>query len=82
VYGVPHYQNAGQNHKLLTDNKSFGNVNKFKYLGTAVIKHNCIHAEIKSRLYLETFAFVSHLLTENSEIKIHKTVILLFLYAF
>jgi hypothetical protein len=47
---VPHYQNARQNHELLTANKSFENVEKFKYLGTAITNQKCIHKEIKSRL--------------------------------
>jgi hypothetical protein len=37
-----HHQNAGQNHDLLTANKSFGNVAEFIYLGTTITDHNCI----------------------------------------
>jgi hypothetical protein len=44
------HRNAGQNHSLLTANKSFQNVTKFGYLGAAVINQNCVHEEIKSRL--------------------------------
>jgi hypothetical protein len=31
-----HHQNAGQKHNLLTDNKFFENVTKFKHLETKV----------------------------------------------
>jgi len=33
---VSRHQNAGHHHSLLTANKSFENVAKFKYLGTTV----------------------------------------------
>jgi len=42
------HQNAGQNHTLLTANKSVDAVAKLTYLETAAT--NCIHQEIKSRL--------------------------------
>jgi hypothetical protein len=31
-------QNAGQNHNIKTDNKSFDRVEEFKYLGTTLSK--------------------------------------------
>jgi len=39
-----------QNHSLLTANRTFLNVAKFKYVGTEATKQNCMHGEIKSRL--------------------------------
>jgi hypothetical protein len=45
-----HHQNSGQNHNLLTANKSFENVGKLRYLGTTIIYQNCVREEIKSRL--------------------------------
>jgi hypothetical protein len=43
-------QNAGRSHSIKTDNSSFGRVEEFKYLGTAVTNQNSIQEEIKSRL--------------------------------
>jgi hypothetical protein len=47
---MPHHQNAGQNHNIKTDNRSFENVAQLKYLGTTVTIHNFIQEEIKRRM--------------------------------
>jgi hypothetical protein len=44
------HQNAGQNHNLLTANKPFENVKKFKYLGKKIRNHNYIYEGIKNPL--------------------------------
>jgi hypothetical protein len=43
-------QKAGQKHAIKIGNRSFEDVAKFKYLGTALTDQNCMHEEIKSRL--------------------------------
>jgi hypothetical protein len=43
-------QNAGQNHNIRVDNKSFERVEQFKYLGTTLTYRNSIQEKIKSRL--------------------------------
>jgi hypothetical protein len=63
---VSRNQNAGQNHNVKIDSKSFERVEEFKYLGTTLSNRNSIHEEIKSRLksgnaryhsYAESFVF-------------------------
>jgi hypothetical protein len=43
-------QNAGQNHDIMVDNKSFERLEQLKYLGTTLKSQRSIHKEIKSRL--------------------------------
>jgi hypothetical protein len=47
---VSQNQNAGHNHNLNIDNKSFERAEEFKYLGATLTSQNSIHEEIKSRL--------------------------------
>jgi hypothetical protein len=76
-------QNAGQNYNIKRDNKSFKRVEQFKYLGTALTDRNSIQEEIKSRLktgnacyHLVQDLLSSSLLSENTNIKIYRTIIL------
>jgi hypothetical protein len=48
---VSHCQKTGQRQSIKIANMSFEDVTKFKYLGTTLRDQNCIHEEIKSRLY-------------------------------
>jgi len=48
---MSHHQNAEQNHNK-TDNRSFENVTKFKYMGTEATKQSYIPKEIKSKVIL------------------------------
>jgi sorting nexin-29 len=75
--------NSGQNHNTRTTNESFGNVEKFKYLGTTLTNQNDIHDEIKCTLNLRNACYYSvqnllsyPLKSRNLKIKIYKTVIL------
>jgi sorting nexin-29 len=80
-------QNAGQNHNMKVDNKSFERVEQFQYLGTTLTNQNSIQEEIKSRLksgnacyHLVQDLLSSSLLYKNTKIKIYRTIILLLFY--
>jgi hypothetical protein len=80
---VSRCQKAGQRQSIKIGNRSFESVAKFKYLGTTLTDHNCIHEEIKSRLnsgnacyHSVQSLFSSRLLSRNVRVKIYKTIIL------
>jgi len=51
---VSRHQNAGQDHNLLTANKSFENVSKFKYLGITKVKLSlCLIKHLAMKTYGE-----------------------------
>jgi hypothetical protein len=77
------HQNAGRNHNIKTDNRSFENLARFKYLGTTVTNQNLIQEEIKRRLNSGNTCYhsvknllSSRLLSKNVKIGIYKSIIL------
>jgi hypothetical protein len=75
-------QNAGINHSIKLDNKSFERVEQLKYLGTTLINLSSIQEEIKNRLKSGNACYhsmqdllSSSLLSKNTKIKIHRTII-------
>jgi hypothetical protein len=80
---ISRHHNAGQNHNINTDSKSFERVEEFKYLGTTLTNQNSIHEEIKSRLkfgnacyHLVQNLLSSRLLSKNTKIRVYRTIIL------
>jgi hypothetical protein len=80
---MSHQLNSGQNQNIMTANKSFENVETFKYFGMTLIYQNDIHDEIKSRLNSGNACYhsvqnllSSHLTIKNLKIRKYKTVIL------
>jgi hypothetical protein len=76
-------QNALQNNTIKIGNKSFENVEQFRYLETTLTNQNSIHEEIKSRLKSGNACYhpvqnllSSSLLYKNIKIKIYRTIIL------
>jgi hypothetical protein len=76
-------QNAGQNHNIKINNKSFERAEQFKYLGATLMNLNSIHEEIKSRLKLEHACYhsmqnllSSRLLYKNIKIRVYRTTTL------
>jgi hypothetical protein len=51
-------QRRGQKYSIKIANRSFEDVEKFKYLGTTLAGQNCMHEEIKSRLNSVTLATI------------------------
>jgi hypothetical protein len=80
---TPRNQNAGQNHNIKIDNKSFGRVEEFKYLGATLTNRNSIHEEIKCRLKSGNACYhsvqnllCSRLLSKNTKIRVYGTIVL------
>jgi hypothetical protein len=80
---VSRNQNAGHNHSIKIDSKSFERVEEFKYLGATLRNRNSIHEEIKSRLksgnacyHLVQNLLSSRLLSKNTKIRVYRTIIL------
>jgi hypothetical protein len=76
-------QKIGQKISISIGNRSFEDVEKFKYLGTTLIDQNCMHEEIKSRLnsgnachHSVQSLLSSRLLSRNIKVKTYKTIIL------
>jgi len=80
-------QNAGQSHKIKTDNRTSERVEQLQYVGITLTNQNFIQEEIKSRLKSGKACYhsvqnilSSSLLSKNTRIKIYAIIILLVLY--
>jgi len=76
-------QNAGQNHNIKMDNKTFKMVGPFKYLATTLTNQNSFQGEIKRKLksgnarhHSVWNLLSSNLIPKNIKIKIYRTIIL------
>jgi hypothetical protein len=74
---------AGQKHSIKIASRSFEDVAKLKYLGTAFRGQNCMQEEIKIRLNSGNACYhsvqsllSSRLLSRKVKVKIYKTIIL------
>ena len=78
-------QNAGKNGKVQVGNKSFETVEQFNYFGTTLTNQNSVHEKLKSSLksgnsccHSVQSLFSSSVMSKNTKIKVHRTVMLLF----
>jgi hypothetical protein len=76
-------QNAGHNHNIKIDNKSFERVGELKYFGTTLTNRNSIHEETESGLKSRSACYhsvqnllSSRLLSKNTKIRVYRSIIL------
>jgi hypothetical protein len=74
---MTHYQKAEQKQSKTIANRSFEDLEKFRYLGTTLTDQNCLNGEIKSRLNSGNACYhsvqsllSSRLLSRNVKVKI------------